>query len=154
MTAAVLAGAGKAWELSDLASDASGPSIRLGPTRVRVADVAAWRAERVVERDRRGAFLTAVVFGAGATLFLSGVLELGLRQRFLAGALLLGAIALGALLEAARMTRLDLYRIDIRTAAGRTIAFTTANPDEMQAVMTALYSQAGPATTAWRCAAG
>jgi hypothetical protein len=147
MTAAVLAGAGKAWEFLDQTPDAPVPSIRLGKTRVPVADIAAWRAERVVERDRRGAFLTAVVFGAGATVFMCGVFELGLRQRFLAGALLLGMIALGALIEAARVTRLDLYRIDVQTAAGRTITFTTANPNEMQAVMTALARQAGPAKT-------
>ena len=139
--AAALAGAGNAWELSD--RSATAPSLRLGAHRLPIEEIVDWRAERQADYDRRGSLLIFAVFGAGGLLFLNGVLEFGLRQRFLAGAVLLGLIALSAVIEAFRMTRIDFYRLHVTTVSGKTVSFATANPDEMQALITAVHGRLG-----------
>jgi Family of unknown function (DUF6232) len=144
--AAALAGAGTAWELPDRSAAAgSPPSLRLGAHRLPLDEIADWRAERQADYDRRGSFLIIAVFGVCGLLFLTGVLEFGMRQRFLAGAVLLGLIALSAVIEAFRMTRIDLYRLHVTTVSGKTVSFATANPEEMQALITAVHGRLGTA---------
>ena len=142
--AAALAGAGNAWELSEWSAE-TGPSLRLGAHRLPIAEIVAWRAERQSESDRRGAFLVMAIFGIGAAMFLTGVFEFGLRQRFLAGAVLLGLITVSAMIEAFRMTRIELYRLHVTTVSGKAVTFATANPDEMQALIIAVHGRLGNA---------
>ena len=115
-----------------------GELLRLGPRAIPVGDIRGFVATTDLEADKKPAIATMTVFGVIGMLFLFGVIDIGMRARFLVAAILFGSIALSALNDILWLTTSGIYRVDVLTAGGESVRFATVDPHEHAALMAAL----------------
>lgn len=110
----------------DRLSFGEGATLRLGDKHIRLADVRAVERSDHSERDYQGVLVMGCVFTAAAALLMIGVLDYGMRERFLLGSAIFFVLGLTSLYEAATSTTLRFVRLRIATTGGETL-FTTAD---------------------------
>ncbi len=132
------------WEL--LASGrtpAVGTLLRLDHRAIPAAEIRGFVATTDHE-PRRG--LTMVLLGAFGIIglgFMFGVVDTGMRGRFLGGAMVAVAIVVAAVEEMMRLTTSGVFRIDILTSGGETLRHSTPDVDDHAALLVALGSIVG-----------
>lgn len=135
------------WEISPPEQTPGlGAVLRLGSRAIPVSDIRGVIGSSDREVDGKPALATLVVFGVVAMFFLLGVLDIGMRTRFLVASCLFGLIALSALHDLAWMTTSGLFRVEILSASGETLRYTTIDPAEQERLMTALDRAMGDAS--------
>ena len=120
--------------------DPDGCTLYTGTRAIRLADVAAFEAEGLSEKDLSTAFATIAVFSGVAAFFGFGVVEIGWRARFLLEGVLFGAIAVCAAAELFSARRQTLYTFVIRMRDASSATFVTADTAEARAVQAALLA--------------
>ena len=120
--------------------DPDGCILYTGTLAIRLADVAAYKAQGLSEKDLSTAFATIAIFSAVAAFFGFGVVEIGWRVRFLLEGVLFGAIAVCAAAELFSARRRTLYTFEIRMRDASTATFVTADTAEAHAVQAALFA--------------
>lgn len=127
------------WEiLPHGRTPAVGEMLRVGPRAVPASDIRGFVATTDRQSDKKPALATMVIFGGVGMLFLFGVIDIGMRARFLVAAILFGAIALSALNDMFWLTTTGIYRVDILTAGGKSVRYATVDPADHAALMAAL----------------
>ncbi len=117
-----------------------GPQVRVGKTRLAVADISNVTSEEMAESNHCGVMLMGVLFLAGAMALLIGVSHYGWRPRFLLGAGILLFFGLVSLYEAARTRMVHYVRLRLETKTGE-VLFTSADPADARALLIALQSR-------------
>ena len=109
-----------------------------------LADVRAYTASGLSEKDLSTAFATIAIFSLVSAVMLFGVVEIGWRANFLLEGALFGALAICALAEVFSARRQTLFTFSIEMRDGRRATFVTADHDEALAVTAALDAAVGP----------
>jgi hypothetical protein len=133
------------WELSPaVRTPHLGPVLRVGARAIPVRDITGYIGSADNDTDKKPAFATLAVFGLATMFFLLGVLDLGLRTRFLLGAVLFGIIGLSALHDLAWLTTSTIYRVEIHLASGEVVRYATIHQTKQAALLNALGMSALP----------
>jgi len=122
----------------------AGPDVlRVGQTRVELADIRAVERQEQIERDVTGLLVMAGLFVLAGTALLFGVLEAGWRTRFLVGAFFLLTLASVSLFETLSIRSVRYVRLKIATVQGD-VVFTTADAadaDRLERTLAATVSR-------------
>lgn len=129
----------RSWEiLAGGRSPHVGALLRLGQRALPVGEVRGFVATTDLGDKKRPALAVMVAFALVGMLFLFGVLDIGMRGRFVVAAILFGSIALVALNDMTRLATSGVFRIDVLGANGETFRHVTADVEEHAALMAAL----------------
>lgn len=132
------------WELlAGGRAPSVGDMLRLDRRAVPVADIRGFVATTDLGDKKRPALAVMAAFGVVGLLFLTGVIDIGTRARFLSAAILFGSIALVAVNDILRLATSGVFRVDVLTAGGETFRHATADIEEHAALLAALGTIVG-----------
>lgn len=132
------------WELlAGGRAPSVGALLRLGQRAAPVSDIRGFVASTDLGEKRRPALMLMALFAGVGLLFLVGVIDIGLRARFLVAAILFGSIALIALNDMLRLASGGVFRVDVLTAGGETFRHATTDIEEHASLLAALGAIVG-----------